>query len=77
MSATTVKLLQADLDIAGSTEALAQALGIDEDLLTTYMADRRPIPDALLLRTVDLILADRRMRLPPTSAARPGAPDAS
>jgi hypothetical protein len=63
MSATTVKLLQAALEIAGGAEALAKALRMEVALLTIYMADRRPLPDALLLRAVDLILADRQANL--------------
>ena len=60
MSATSVRLLQAAAEIAGGNEALAKRLGLTELLLSAYMADRRPLPDALLLRAVDLILEDRQ-----------------
>jgi hypothetical protein len=60
MSATSVRLLQAAADIAGGNEALAMRLGISTALVSAYMADRRPLPDALLLRAVDIILADRQ-----------------
>jgi hypothetical protein len=61
MSATSVRLLQAAADIAGGNEALAKRLGLTDALLAAYMADRRVLPDALLLRAVDLILADRQL----------------
>lgn len=60
MSATGVKLLQAAVEIVGGSEALAAYLAIDETLLAAYMADRRELPDRLLLKAVDIILADRR-----------------
>jgi hypothetical protein len=63
VSATTVKLLQAALEIVGSEKALADHLGIGEKLLAMFLDDRRGLPDALLLRAVDIILADRHARL--------------
>lgn len=60
MSATTAKLLQAAAEILGSETALAQRLGVDESLLRRYLADRRELPDALLLTAVDIVLAERR-----------------
>lgn len=60
MSATSVKLLQAAVEITGGTFALADRLAIDETLLRAYLADRRELPDTLLLKAVDVILADRR-----------------
>ena len=68
MSATTVKVLQAAAEIAGSTAALARRLGVGEEFLAAYLADRRRLPDLLLLRAVDIILADRQSQL---SAANP------
>lgn len=59
MSATSVKVLQAAADILGSNAALAERLGVDEWLLGSYLGDRRELPDALLLRAVDIVLADR------------------
>ena len=64
MSATTVKVLQAAAEIAGGNKALADRLGISATLLSTFMADRRELPDALLLRAVDIILEDRQFHLP-------------
>ena len=63
MSATTVKLLQAAADIVGGNQALAERLFIGEALLARFMDDSRPLPDALLLRAVDIILADRVSKL--------------
>ena len=75
MSATTVKVLQAAAEIAGSTAALARRLGVGEELLAAYLADRRRLPDLLLLRAVDIILADRQSQFtavtPETSQSSP------
>lgn len=70
MSATTVKLLQAAAEIAGGNKALADRLGIGELLLRSYLTDSRELPDPLLLGAVDIILADRQMRLPASAPAR-------
>ncbi len=64
MSATSVRLLQAAAEIAGGNRALALRLGIGERLLAKFMADSHELPDPLLLRAVDIILADRQSRLP-------------
>jgi hypothetical protein len=74
MSTTTVKLLQAASEIAGGPKALAERLGIGETLLSTFMADRRELPDRLLLRAVDVILEDRESRLPGANRHRPAHP---
>lgn len=63
MSATTVQLLQAASEIAGGPRALARELGIGETLLGKFMDDSRELPDTLLLRAVDVILADRQSQL--------------
>lgn len=63
MSATTVKLLQTACEIAGGEKALADQLGIGEKLLGIFLQDVRGLPDGLLLRAVDIILADRQARL--------------
>lgn len=63
MSATSVKLLQVAVEIAGGRQALAGQLGIEDALLEVYLADRRALPDRLLLRVVDLVIADRQARL--------------
>ena len=73
MTTTSVKILQAAVEITGSNEALAERLGIGLYALTMYLEDRRHLPDPLLLRVVDLILEDRQSRIAlPGPAARPG-----
>lgn len=73
MSATTIGLLRAAAEILGGEKALARHLGIGDALLSKYMADNPQLPDALLLRAVDIILADRQSRfMPPTPAVRKG-----
>jgi hypothetical protein len=67
VSATTVKLLQTASEIVGGDEALANRLGISGTLLAKFMADSPELPDSLLLRTVDIVLADRQSRLPLTT----------
>jgi transcriptional regulator with XRE-family HTH domain len=62
MSATAARLLRAAAEIVGGRRALAERLGIAESLLARYMAGTRLLPDPLLLRTVDVILEDRRYR---------------
>ena len=62
MSATIVQLLQAASEIVGGNRALAIQLGISEALLRRFLADARELPDGLLLRAVDIILADRLSR---------------
>ena len=69
MSATTVKLLLAASEIAGSSKDLAERLGVGEVLLADFMADRLELPDSLLLRAVDIILEDRQAR--PRSNGQP------
>lgn len=66
MSTTTVRLLKAASDIAGGHRALADRLGISEALLAKFLADSRRLPDPLLLRAVDIILADRQTRFLPS-----------
>lgn len=64
MSATTVQLLQAASEIVGGNRALALELSISESLLRRFLSDGRELPDTLLLRAVDIILADRLSRPP-------------
>ena len=71
MSATTVKLLQTASEIVGGDEALANRLGISETLLSKFMADSPELPDSLLLRTVDIVLAERQSLLPLTNQLTP------
>jgi hypothetical protein len=75
MSATSVRLLQVAAEIVGGEAALAGVLGIGDTLLAKFMADRLELPDTLLLRAVDIILADRQARL--FGAAQPVAHAAS
>ena len=42
---------------------MAERLGIREKVLAVYMQNRRQLPDALLLRAVDIILEERQSRL--------------
>jgi hypothetical protein len=65
VSTSTVRILRAAADIVGGAKPLAERLVIDEHLLAKYMSDLRELPDALLLRVVDIILADRQARRPP------------
>jgi hypothetical protein len=65
MSTCTVKLLKAASEIVGGPAALADRLGIDEVLLSKFMDDIWPLPDRLLLKAVDIILADRQTRFSP------------
>lgn len=60
MSATGVKLLRTAAQIVGGDKALADCLGIRETILSRYMAGSFDLPDPLLLRAVDIILADRQ-----------------
>jgi hypothetical protein len=69
MSAT-VRLLQVASKILGGDQALAKYLGIPETVLPRYIDDPAAFPDALLLRTIDLIEADRE------GMPIPGPPDA-
>lgn len=59
MSDTTVRLLRAAAEIAGGHKALAECLDVSESLLAKFMADSVELPDPLVLRAVDIILADR------------------
>jgi hypothetical protein len=62
VSATTVRLLRAASDKVGGLRALADRLGVTVTLLSRFMADTRELPDSLLLRAVDIILADGQSR---------------
>lgn len=56
MSHATIKLLQAAVEILGSEEALARHFDIGTILMQAYLEGRRPLPDYLLLRAVDVVL---------------------
>jgi hypothetical protein len=66
--ATAVRLLQAAAEILGGEEQLAEHLGITESLLGRLMLGRYSVPDPLLLRAVDILLAHRES--PIAAAAR-------
>lgn len=74
MSATKLQLLRAACEVAGGSAALAERLGISHAMLRKYMASGFELPDGLLLRTVDVILADHEARLgaPPAAVPSPG-----
>jgi hypothetical protein len=69
-----VNLLRAASEIVGGNRTLARRLGIAETLLSQFMADSRELPDLLLLRAVDIILADRQSRVSPVIQPRPRSP---
>jgi hypothetical protein len=60
LSVTTVKLLAVASEVVGGDGMLALRLGIGETQLRAYMEDAQVLPDSLLLRAVDIILADRQ-----------------
>jgi len=64
MSQATVKLLQASAEILGSEDALARHLNIGEVLLQAYLDGRRELPDYLMLRCVDVVLAHAKPAAP-------------
>ena len=66
MSKTAAKLLEAAAEIVGGENALAQRLGVGPSLLAKFMTGSMPLPDTLLLRAVDIVLAARRVALRPT-----------
>ena len=75
MSEATVRLLQAAAEILGGEAALAKHLNIGELLMRAYMEERRPLPDFLLLRAVDVVLESIN-RPPAKPAAAQAADDA-
>lgn len=71
MNHATVKLLRAAAEILGSEEALAQHFDIGMLLLRAYLEERRPLPDYLLLRAVDIVLDQMKpVRPVPPAAAQ-------
>jgi hypothetical protein len=63
-ASTKQQLLRAACEVAGGTRPLSERLGVSEGLVRKCMFNGMELPDALLLRTVDIILADREARLP-------------
>jgi len=74
MSTTGAKLLRAAAEIVGGRRALADRLSIGEAVLARLMDGSLELPDPLLLRAVDIILADR---LPPPDKPAAQSPGAS
>ena len=75
MTTTSVKLLQAASEILGGNRTLARHLGIGETLLFKMMAGNQELPDYLLLRAVDIILADRETQFSPGQMPDPSEED--
>jgi hypothetical protein len=69
VSSTAVRLLQAAAEIVGGERELAARLGIREVLLARYLFDARRVPDPLLLRAVDIVLAHRQPQPVPAQPA--------
>jgi hypothetical protein len=65
VSKTTVKLLRAASEIVGGEDALAERLGVGKTLFSKFARGAVELPDVLLLRAVDIILADRLANAPP------------
>jgi hypothetical protein len=61
-SSTKPRLLRVAIEVAGGTRALADRIGISESMLERYVAEIFSIPDALMLRIVDVILDERDNR---------------
>lgn len=64
MSTTTVKLLRAASEIVGGEDALAERLGVGKTLFSKFARGAVELPDVLLLRAMDIILADRLAAAP-------------
>ena len=73
MSDATVRLLQAAAEILGGEEALAKHLNIGELLMRAYLEQRRPLPDFLLLRAVDIVLEHAKQPATDPKAAQVAA----
>ena len=56
----SLNLLRAAARVLGGPGALAERLGIDESLIQCFMSGQRRVPDALVLRVVDLLEEQRR-----------------
>ena len=68
-----VRLLEAAAEIAGGERELAARLGIAETLLSRLMAGY-PLPDAVLLRAVDIVLEHRQSMTPRPAATSSSTP---
>jgi len=61
-------LLKAASELVGGDKVLARHLGIEHTLLAKFIRGVLPLPDPLLLRTVDIILDNRHDRTGSTPA---------
>jgi hypothetical protein len=59
----SIRLLRAAVEITSGHKELAERLGIGETLLARLLAGLVPLPDPLLLRTVDIVLSHRQRRI--------------
>jgi hypothetical protein len=68
-----VRLLETAAEIAGGERDLAARLGVAETLLSRFMAGY-PLPDAVLLRAVDIVLEHRQSPMPRPPASSLSTP---
>jgi hypothetical protein len=69
MGQATTRVLRAAAEIVGGEAALAKHLNIGELLMRAYIEERRPLPDFLLLRAVDVVLESiKRPQAKPAAA---------
>jgi len=66
MSKSAMRILRAAADMVGGLPELAVRLGTHETFLAEYMVGYRPVPDPLLLKVLDIVLAERETRVPRT-----------
>lgn len=74
MNTRAVKLLQAASEMTGGDEALAERLGVEAALLRRLMSGKYELPETVLLKTVDIILANHESQ--PSLPGRTHAPPA-
>jgi hypothetical protein len=67
-----VKLLQAVAGFVGGEKQLALPVGLAQALLGRLMADLHRLPDPLLLRAVDIVLAHHQSLIPLAASRRAG-----
>ena len=67
-----VKLLQATAGFVSGEKQLALFLGLAQPLLGKLMADLHHVPDPLLLRAVDIVLAHHQSLIPLAVSPRAG-----
>jgi hypothetical protein len=72
-TSVSTRMLSAAAEIVGGEAELARRLDIGEAMLSKLMTGERPLPDVLLLRAVDIILADRQSNFGQRPAPQPAA----